>query len=107
MSKTDDEIARRVVKARKAAQVSQEQVADALGLTRSAYGHYERGRSPWTAEMLFQLERILGVSVAYFLGLDIGLSEDEDELLTRYRALEEIGKEFLMDTLRAWGRRKG
>ena len=76
----------RVRDARKEAGLSQEDIARQLGLTDGGYGHYERGRQSFTLEMLFQLGRILGRPVEYFLGLDTGLTDDEGRLLALYRA---------------------
>jgi len=62
-------------------------LAKALALEEQSYGHYERGRYAFTIEHLFKLSSILGRSVAHFLGIDNGLSRDEDELLTLYKNL--------------------
>ena len=69
-------------------------MAGALGLSLSGYGHYDRGRQPFTIEQIFQLSRILGRSVEWLLGLETELGEDEDQLLTAYKSIES-------DTLRS------
>lgn len=88
MNTLDTEISRRVREARKSAGLSQEEVGEHLGLTRGGYGHYERGRQPFTVEQLFRLSRILGEPVEYFLGLDTELTSDEKKLLDYYRRID-------------------
>jgi transcriptional regulator with XRE-family HTH domain len=91
MDTTARAIAARVREARKVAQLSQEDIARKLGLTDGGYGHYERGRQPFTLEMIFKLAIILGRPVTYFLGLDSGLAEDEDRVLALYREARAAG----------------
>jgi len=80
-------IIRRVKQARGIAGLSQNELGNHLGLSKAGYGHYERGRQPFSIEQLFKLSRILGRSVEHFLGLDNGLTEDEDALLATYRSI--------------------
>ena len=63
--------------------LSQEDVAEALGLTKSGYGHYERCKQRFTVEQLFQLSQLLHVPVEELLGLPLPgeMSEDERRLL--------------------------
>lgn len=82
------DIAKRLKLARRDAGLTQEEVGGRIGLTKVGYGHYERGLVPIGVAQLFQLSDILGVSVAYLLGLDSDLTKDEDELLTLYRQIE-------------------
>lgn len=84
-------IAERVRSARKAAGLSQEELASKLGLTDGGYGHYERGRQPFTLELLASLSRILGRPLEYFLGLDTGLTDREERVLTLFRLAESAG----------------
>jgi transcriptional regulator with XRE-family HTH domain len=81
----------RVQAARKAAGLSQEDLGRRLGLSKGGYGQYERGLHPFTAEQLFQLAAILDRSVSYFLGLETGLSPEEDRLLLLYRRARTMG----------------
>ncbi len=82
-------IAARVRAARLAANLSHEELGRQLGLTKAGYGHYERGRQPFTLELLLQLATIFNTSLAYFLGLDATeLRLDEQALLTAYRRLD-------------------
>jgi transcriptional regulator with XRE-family HTH domain len=83
----DTEIARRVRETRERSGFSQEYLGSKLGLSKVGYGHYERGTHSFSVDQLFQLSRILGRSVEYFLGLDCQLTPDEDELLSAFRQL--------------------
>jgi transcriptional regulator with XRE-family HTH domain len=91
----DASIGLRVQAARKAVGLSQEDIGRRLGLTKGGYGQYERGLHPFTAEQLFQLAAILDRSVPYFLGLDTGLTPDEDRLLTLFRRARTMGLDDL------------
>ena len=55
--------------------LTQEAVADALGLSAVGYGHYERARQPFTVEQLFQLSRILGHSTLDMVRQYVALAE--------------------------------
>ncbi len=49
---------------------SQEEIATAVGLKRTTYGHYESGLNGVSSEILTKLARVLGCSADYLLGLD-------------------------------------
>ena len=56
---------------RKASQLTQQQVADALGITRSNYGSYEEGRAEPSIQRLIDLARFYNYpSFERFLELD-------------------------------------
>lgn len=95
-------IAKRVRRARETAEpkLTQEDIGKALGLTQVGYSHYEAFRVPFTVEQVFKLSRVLGRSVEHFLGLENGLTAEEDELLTRYRALPANLARWVLDSLR-------
>lgn len=80
-------VAQQVRAARERAGLSQEAVAARLGLSRQAYGHYERGRTPFPIDALFVIAEQLGLRVAALLDLDEGLAADESLLITTYRQL--------------------
>lgn len=84
-------IAQRVKDARQAAGLSQEALGERIGLTKVGYGDYERGHRLFDTEQLFQLARILGRPVEYFLGLDTGLTGREERVLMLFRLAEERG----------------
>lgn len=83
------EIASRVRAARERAEpkLTQDEMGERLGLSRVAYGHYERGLTPFTIPHLFQVARILGQPVEYLLGLTTDLHPDEQLLMGAYRRL--------------------
>lgn len=47
---------------------TQQQIADAIGITQRKYSYIETGVQQLTAEMLVPLARFYGVSVDYLLG---------------------------------------
>ena len=102
VTKTESAVCRRVVEARDLAGLSRKDVADRLGLEEGSYGHYERERYAFTVDQLFSLSRILGRSVAWLIGLDTGLTEQEDALLTAYRSLPEAERGPLLRIVRAY-----
>lgn len=95
------EFSRRLANIRKERGLSQKDVAAQLGLTTSAYGHYENAGARINIIMLAKLAEILTVSKNYLMTgesdashFDEGpaLSITEKELLTGYRQLDERGK---------------
>jgi transcriptional regulator with XRE-family HTH domain len=79
-------IARRMKIARERGGLSQREVGEAINMSGVNYGDMERGRVQINIEHLFKLAPVLGVSVAFLLGLDTGLSPEEDQLVALYRA---------------------
>jgi transcriptional regulator with XRE-family HTH domain len=113
MSKKDDmasyqeAIAGRVRDARKAAGLSQAEVAEQLGLTDAGYGHYERGRQVFTIDMLVDLGRLFRQPLQYFLGLDSTLTPQEEQLLAAFRAVEtEQLRALMLDMVQIAARTK-
>ena len=51
--------------------VTQQQVADALGITAPAMNHYINGRREPSIEMLCKLADFFGVTVDYLIGRDV------------------------------------
>ena len=93
---------RRVREARKEAGLSQAELGDKLGMSRAGYGHLESGTNLMTLEDLFQISRILGRPVEYFLGLDTELTEDEGQLLALYRtAPHDEARAFILRLVRS------
>lgn len=104
LTKREERIAQRVREAREAAGLSQEETGRAIGLSVVGYGHYDRGRQPFTVEMLFELSVVLSRSVQWFLGLDTGLTDTEDHLLTCYRQTTNAGREAIRTVAEAMAR---
>lgn len=104
VTSVESDICDRVIEAREKAGLTREEVAARLSLKEGSYGHYERKRSAFTIDYLFRLSRILGKSVAWFLGLETGLTTDEDELLTLYRALPDNLRALALDTIKGFAR---
>ncbi|MCU0646232.1 MAG: helix-turn-helix transcriptional regulator [bacterium] len=91
-------IARRVKEAREARNLSQGEVGDKIGLSEAGFGHYERARQTFTVQQLFELERVLGRSVAWFLGIPTRpdeLTHDEQYALSIYRRAKELHRESI------------
>jgi transcriptional regulator with XRE-family HTH domain len=81
-------VTERVIEAREAARLNKREFSERLGLADSSYSPYEAYKIPFTIDMIQRISRILGRPVEYFLGLDTGLTEDEDQLLASYRAID-------------------
>ena len=73
------EIANRLIKLRKENGYSQEQLADALNISRQAISKWERGEASPDTDNLIELAKLYGVSVDYLLGLDLK-EEKEDSI---------------------------
>ena len=84
-------IAKRLISAREAANLTQEELAGRLGITQEAYGAYERERTVPGIDRLMEIASHLGRPITYFLGINGELSEEEGELLAAYRSLPTVG----------------
>jgi len=97
------EIGKRLARARDALKMSQQDVADALGITVEAYGSYERGWHVIPTENLIKVPDVLKMPITHFLGLPdpAGLTGDERMLLQIYRSIRsESIKQFIREM--AW-----
>lgn len=65
-SEIDQHVGRRVRARRIALEISQEQLADQLGLSFQQVQKYEKGINRIGASRLFEISRVLGVSIQYF-----------------------------------------
>ena len=81
------EIANRLIELRKKSGLSQEELADRLGLSRQAVSKWERGLSFPDVSMLEPLSELLGVSIMEILA---GERQPKDGTLTREEAQELI-----------------
>ena len=97
-------IGTRLRQAREDKGLTQEEVADLLGLTDVGYGAYERGQRLIPVDFLVKLTGILDRSVNYFLDSPApnGLTPEEEELVKLYRTASDSAiKTSLMRIARA------
>ncbi len=90
----DTHVGGRVRMRRKLLGVSQDQLADSLGLTFQQVQKYERGTNRVSASKLFQIAEVLGVNVSYFFD---GLPDPIEETQLGEEAMRSshIMQEFL------------
>lgn len=83
--------------------LTQAQVAAALGVSSVVYSRYETGSRQPSIEIIIQLADIFGVTVDYLLGRqdveDSTLSEYEIQLLIASRKADERAKEDALNVL--------
>ena len=74
---------------RKAKHMSQQNVADFLGITRTAYNKYENGVTQPTRQAM-KLAKLFGVSTDFILGVENRKSSEMsmEEMLRKYLALD-------------------
>lgn len=93
----------RLEAARTAAQLTQEEMAQALGLTTSTYRSYEKGRSKVPVDLIPSIAQLTDRSVEFFHGIPEprGLDPDEQTLIARFRRLRDSGKRMVSDLARS------
>jgi len=99
---TDHELAQAIgdrVRQVRASRMTQEKLAEKLAVAPETISRYETGAIPLSVTMVFRVAEALGVGVEALLPMDSGIP-DEDELLERFRALDEGGKVAVLDVLR-------
>lgn len=96
-------------------ELTQEQVATALGITRSAYCGYEIGRRKMSLEMLETLAKFYRIPISTFFNTDgqtvndsehygeqpmylSSLSKEERDLIVKYRIMNDKGRAELIST---------
>ena len=87
-------VAQRLKAARKACKLTQSQVAEILGIDRSAYTYYETGKTSPSLSNLLRLASVFKVEVAWLLGEnrteeDSHLLSSGDDVLTLRREISE------------------
>jgi transcriptional regulator with XRE-family HTH domain len=92
-SHIDVGVGARIRERRKLLKISQERLADALGLTFQQVQKYERGANRVSASKLYEIAIVLGVPVGYFFAdlpntLNAGPGESPDALLSNADSLE-------------------
>lgn len=89
-------IASRIMEIRETVGLTQENMADIMGLSLSAYKKVESGEKQVSSESLKQIREELEVSVDYLL---FGEKDDWNMLLEKINACSEEEKEYLMKRL--------
>ena len=73
--------------------LSQQQMADMIGVTYQQAHKYERGINRISAGRLYEITRVLNVAITYFFeGLDI--TEDDETMNPRQRMCLELARNF-------------
>ena len=86
----------RVRMRRKMLDMSQDQLADAIGLTFQQVQKYERGANRISSSKLYEIARTLQVPVSFFFdGLADPVTTEPTEVIEKARASERIVSEFL------------
>ena len=90
----------RLRSARESVGMSQEETASQLGVSQSAYSHFERGSRELGIVYLEPLAKILGITVAHLLGISTtaGLTPLEDEMLGCFRDIPEPLQQYFVET---------
>ena len=85
--------------ARKKAGLTQQQVADAIGVVQSAYKNYEQGNREPKGGVMVKLADLLGVTTDYLLGRNTGELNNIDKLEREFNmsALEKRILEGYLD----------
>ncbi|MBK1667619.1 hypothetical protein CKO28_06175 [Rhodovibrio sodomensis] len=98
----------RLKEARKLQGLSQQKLAQRLGITFQQIQKYERGANRMTADRMFNLSRVLQVPVSYFFqdfeqpDTDhLSLSSRELDLVTDYRVLTDAERDRVFQLVRA------
>lgn len=109
-------------KIRKEHKLTQQNIADVLGIDRTTYTSYETGTSTPSPATLYKLSKIYNVSIGYIMGVEENfptpkkkntrthvssgndvitmLKKDEKELLMCYRVADEKSKQIILDYIK-------
>lgn len=74
------EIANRLAKLRKEKGLSQEQLAESLGISRQAVSKWERAETSPDTDNLIELSKLYNVSIDYLLGINVSNNETEENI---------------------------
>lgn len=89
----------RIAEARVARGWSQQQLAEASGLTQQSIARYESGQRDPQTSAIKALSSALNVTVSYLLGLDSSdteLTDEEKRLIDLYRKTDGSGQRSIM-----------
>lgn len=102
---------------RKEREISQDEIAKILNVTRQSYSRYERGEHELGYEALNKLANFFDVSIDYLLGYSIyfypdkvrcaeptgdTLTREERELVEGYRGLDDKLKKLVRDSIKVY-----
>lgn len=90
--------------ARKESNMTQEEVAQRLGVTRATYSRYELGQREPNVEMLKNISNVFNVSVDFLVNenkynKDAILNSTEKKLLKIFRELNKQGQDYIVQTI--------
>lgn len=90
---------------RKQHNMTQQEVADALGCSSIVYGRYETGKRQPSADVLIRLADVFDVSIDYLLGYDrvvfTALTPAEKELIEASREADDRARADVLKLLKA------
>ena len=85
---------------------TQAALAEALGITKSAVGHYDAGLNSPKAEILFKVFEVLKCDANYLFQDEMAdiressaSSEEMENLVKKFRQLDESGKNFILSAI--------
>ena len=89
-------------KLRKAAKLSQQEMADALGVKKRTYGSWERGEAPMSFPQAIECARVLGCTTDALAGIGQQSYADETQanLNDYYESMSDESKAALTETAR-------
>jgi len=99
----------RLRRLRESRNLSQQEVADAIGISRTAYNKYERGVAQPTRNIR-KLSTLFGVSTDYILGIDqkkiqktrmVSKKSEVGELVSRYLLMTEDEQKAILTLIRS------
>ena len=109
---TPGEIGERIRVARQERRITQEELASAVGVSRSAVAQWETGRSGQVTGNLARIAQVLGVGVEFLMhgsgprGLPEANSADEAAMLRLYRDCAPEDRQLLLRTAVRLARRR-
>lgn len=89
---------------RKKNELSQEQVSQIIGVSKQAYGHYEREERELGYEMLCKLADYYGVTVDYLIGHESKAIMDRPDSAIAENFIREFGELFSDDTFQSYAK---
>lgn len=93
-------VARRVRYLRRLREMSQEQLAEAIGVSAESMSRYETGRGAMPVEVIERVAKALQVKPAALF--EDEQDSDDDEVTRRWRMMDREGREMVLGILRYW-----